>query len=68
MELPNKAKVLGKPLHKIKFPSGVLVAAVSKDGLVMVANGGTVLEPGDQVFVYTRAETIPAVEKLFGES
>jgi trk system potassium uptake protein TrkA len=68
MEIPEKAKVLGKPLHKIKFPKGVLVAAVSKEGLVMIANGGTVLEPGDQVFVYTRAASIPAAEKLFGES
>jgi len=50
------------------FPAGSSVLMVLRGDDLLTARGGTVLEPGDHVYVLTRAEDKGFVHLLFGEA
>lgn len=50
------------------FPAGSAVLMVLRGDDLLTARGATVLEPGDHVYVLTRAEDAGFVRLLFGES
>jgi trk system potassium uptake protein TrkA len=64
-EKPARPELVEKPLKDIEFPKGALVAAVVRGGQVSIADGNTVLRPGDDLFVVCREESLAMVESLF---
>jgi cell volume regulation protein A len=50
------------------FPAGSAVLMVLRGDDLLTARGATVLEPGDHVYVLTRAEDADFVHLLFGEA
>jgi trk system potassium uptake protein TrkA len=47
--IPKGAPSIGRALKDIRFPPSTLVAAVLRDGEVIIPNGETVLDVGDRV-------------------
>jgi trk system potassium uptake protein TrkA len=65
MRATERSAVVGRPLATLEFPEHALVAAIIKPYQVVVPRGGDVIEPGDQVLVFTLPDAVRAVRKLF---
>jgi len=62
----NTSKVVGRAIEDIKSPSGVTLAALVRNGEVIIAHHDTVIEAGDHVIVFLVDKNhTRAVEKLF---
>ena len=59
------ARVVGRPLHALALPEGVLVALILRGKQVVMPRGDTTLEPGDHVFVALRTSLQPGIDRLF---
>ncbi len=58
------SELVGKPVRKMRFPSGAILGAVERGEGFFIPHGDTVIEPGDRVIAFARRESIPAMEKL----
>lgn len=56
--------IVGKPLRKLPFPKGVLVACVIRDNAVIIPTGDSVVEPDDRVIIFAMRNAIAKVEKI----
>jgi trk system potassium uptake protein TrkA len=65
MRATENSAVVGKPLAKLEFPVGSLVATIIKPYQVVVPRGGDVIEPGDQVLMFALPEAVRKVRRLF---
>ena len=62
----NSSKVVGSAIEDIKSPPGATLAALVRDGEVIIAHHDTVIQSGDHVIVFVvDKEKTKAVEKLF---
>ncbi len=63
----ERTRGVGKPLHKIwrKFVGGSIVGAIMRDGELIIPDGNSVIQPGDNVIVFALPEAIGDVEHLF---
>lgn len=62
----NSSKVVGRAIEDIKSPPGTTLAALVRDGEVIIAHHDTVIKSGDHVIVFVvDKEKTKAVEKLF---
>jgi len=59
------SKVTQKPIKDCKFPDGTIIGAQMHVNEITIPTGESVIVPGDKVVVFTRADAIPEVEKLF---
>lgn len=55
----------GKRIRGLDLPKGTVVGAVVRGDSVRIPTGETVIEPGDQVIVFTLPENLERVERLF---
>jgi len=60
------ARIVGKPLHRIKLPAGVLIGAVAHNSDIIIPRGDTVIEAQDRVIVFALPGVVSQVEKFFG--
>jgi trk system potassium uptake protein TrkA len=60
------ARIVGKPLHRIKLPAGVLIGAVAHDLDIIIPRGDTVIQAQDRVIVFALPTVVSQVEKFFG--
>lgn len=63
---PNASKIINRPIRDIRLPKNVLLAAIIRDGDIIVPRGEVDLRVGDEVLCIGRINAIPEVEKLFG--
>ncbi len=56
--------IVGRPLRSIDFPKGAMVAAVIRDGRIILPTGESVVEPGDRVILFALREAVPRIERL----
>ena len=62
----NSSKVVGRAIEDIKSPPGTTLAALVRDGEVIIAHHDTVIKSGDHVIVFVvDKDKTKAVEKLF---
>ncbi|MDQ7781189.1 MAG: Trk system potassium transporter TrkA [Planctomycetota bacterium] len=59
------SKVVDKPLREVDFPPGAIVAAILRNGQMVIPNGSSIIRAGDSVVVLAVSEAIPKIEKLF---
>jgi len=59
------SKILGKPLREIHFPKGAIIGAISKNGVMKLPTGGTIINPGESVIVFALPHAIEKVQSLF---
>ena len=59
------ARVAGLALKDIPFPAETIVTAVEHGGNLIVPNGDTVLESGDEAIIFTSEEGRDEIRRLF---
>jgi trk system potassium uptake protein len=65
LRVPPHSRVTGRPLSEVGFPEGAIVAALLRDGDVVIPTGREILRPGDDAVVFTVEDAIEEVERLF---
>lgn len=58
------ADIVGKPLKKISFPKGSLVAAIIRQEQVIIPSGNSVIEPEDRIIIFATRDAVPKIEKI----
>jgi trk system potassium uptake protein TrkA len=59
-----ESSVVGRALSDIRLPSDTVIAAILRDGQVIVPNGATDLQPQDGVIALARRPSEPALRRL----
>lgn len=59
---PRRRDIVRRPLRELAFPAGALIGGVIRSGAACVADGDTVLQPGDDLLVFTLARALHDVE------
>ena len=65
LRVPPHSRVTGRPLSEVGFPEGAIVAALLRDGDVVIPTGREILKPGDDAVVFMVEDAIEEVERLF---
>ena len=63
-EVLSTSPLAGKAIRDISFPEGVLLGAIMKDGEVVKPTGGTRIDEGDVILLFTLASDVSEVERL----
>ncbi len=58
------SKLVGKELANLGLPRGVLIAALRRNGRILVPRGGDRIEAGDRVLFVTTIEEAPRISSL----
>jgi trk system potassium uptake protein TrkA len=64
-EVPHKARVLRRKLKNLNFPSGAIVGSVARGKELFVPTGEFQFQEGDRALVFTLADALPALERIF---
>jgi trk system potassium uptake protein TrkA len=56
--------IVSKPLKRVSFPKGAMLAGVIRKEKIIIPTGDTVVEPEDHIIIFARREAVPGVEKL----
>jgi trk system potassium uptake protein TrkA len=65
LKVPDRCRVVGRPLSAVSFPQGALVGAILRDGEVVIPSGREVMRPGDDAVVFSLRSAVDRVERLF---
>ena len=63
LALPTSG-IVSKPLKKITFPKGSMVAGIIRHETIIIPSGDSVIEPDDRIIIFANREAIPGVEKI----
>ena len=63
-EVLSTSPIAGQKIRDIEFPESVLVGGLIKNEEFVKPSGGTLIEEGDTIALFTMAEDIPEVERL----
>ena len=63
LALPT-SDIVSKPLKKITFPKGSLVAGIIRGDHIIIPTGESVIEPEDRIIIFATRKAIPGVEKI----
>jgi trk system potassium uptake protein TrkA len=64
LEVPENSKVVGKALKEIGMPEGSTVAAIHRNGQLIIPRGGTVIEGGDRLTILAKFEVIDKLTQM----
>ena len=62
----HRARAANKKLRDLSLAKVGLVAAISRNGQILVPTGDTVVQPEDRVFIIGKTENLHRAEKIFG--
>lgn len=62
----NSMSFLGQPLKDIKFPHGIIVAAIMRGNEVIIPKGSDTILDGDRIVVFVIRSAFKKLEKLLG--
>ncbi len=63
LALPT-SDIVSKPLKKISFPKGSMVAGIIRMETIIIPTGESIIEPDDRIIIFATREAIPGVEKI----
>ena len=63
-EAMASSSIVCKPLKKISFPKGSLVAGIVHEERVIIPSGNSVILPGDRIVIFATKNAIPKIEKI----
>jgi len=58
------SEIVAKPLRRVSFPKGAMVAGIMRQENIIIPTGDTVIEPNDRIIVFARKEAITGIEKI----
>lgn len=64
-KIPANAKVLGQAIKDVRFPEQCVIAAIIRQGEIVVPRGATVFEAGDEVLAVTDRAGAAQLAELF---
>ncbi len=64
-EALETSPLVGVPLRDIDLPAGMLVGAIARGEEVIIPRGDTVIQAHDRIVMFTDADTVKKVEKMF---
>lgn len=64
-EVPARARALRYPLKDLNFPRSAIVGSVTRGSELFVPDGNFQFRQADRALVFTLAESLPDLEKLF---
>ncbi len=64
-EVLSTSPIAGQQVRDIDFPEGVLIGSIMKGEEVLKPKGGTRIEEGDVIALFSLAKDVPEVERLF---
>jgi trk system potassium uptake protein TrkA len=64
-KVPARARVLKRKLADLRFPRAAIVGAVVRGDRNFVPSGDFQFEEGDRALIFTLAEALPELERLF---
>ena len=56
--------IVSKPLKRISFPKGAIVAGIIRQEKIIIPSGESVIEPGDRIIIFATRKAIPGIEKI----
>jgi trk system potassium uptake protein TrkA len=56
--------IVHKPLKRISFPKGAMVAGIIRGETIIIPSGESVIEPEDRIIIFATRKAIPGVEKI----
>ena len=63
LALPT-SDIVSKPLKKIAFPKGAMVAGIIRGDHIIIPSGESVIEPDDRIIIFATRAAIAGVEKI----
>ncbi|WP_419656539.1 TrkA5: Trk system potassium NAD-binding peripheral membrane protein [Desulfosarcina variabilis str. Montpellier] len=63
LALPT-SDIVSKPLKKIAFPKGSMVAGIIRKQSIIIPTGDSIIEPEDRIIIFATRQAIPGVEKI----
>ena len=61
----EKAKACNKKVGSINFPRDAVIGAILRSGKVVLPTGDAIIQPGDDIVIFSQPESIPQIESLF---
>jgi len=72
LAVDDKSSLINQPLmdiaQELQFGRGIAIAAILRDGAILVPGGADSIKPQDEVYIIGRSENMAEVENLFGKS
>ena len=65
VEAGDRCKMRGRPIQDLKFPNGMVIGAIVRNGKAQIATGASVIEKGDHIIIFALPSAITDVENLF---
>ena len=56
--------IVDKPLKKISFPKGAMLAGIIRKGDIIIPTGDSIVKPDDRIIIFTHRKAIPKIEKI----
>ena len=56
--------IVDKPLRKIAFPKGAILAGIIRKEQIIIPNGDSIIEPNDRIIIFAHRRAINGIEKL----
>ena len=56
--------IVSKPLKRVSFPKGAMVAGIIRQEKIIIPSGDSVIEPNDRVIIFATRKAVPGIEKL----
>ena len=56
--------IVEKPLEKINFPKGAIIAAIIRQNQIIIPTGKSIIEPGDRIIIFSQRRAISGIEKI----
>lgn len=56
--------IVSKPLKRLAFPKGAIVAGIIRGDEIIIPSGESVIEPGDRIIIFAHRKAIDGIEKI----
>jgi trk system potassium uptake protein TrkA len=56
--------IVAKPLRRVAFPKGAIVAGIIRKDQIIIPTGDSVVEPGDRLIIFAQRRAVERIEKI----
>ena len=56
--------IVDKPLRRVAFPKGAIVAGIIRKEKIIIPTGDSVIEPGDRLIIFAQRRAVERIEKI----
>lgn len=60
----KNSPLVGKPLHEVALPAGIIIGAVLHEGQVVIPDGNTIIHENDRMVIFTLASDLGTLKSL----